>query len=467
MKFQKKNRPRRAKFHKKNPFEYGNTLPIPKAFKISHISSIHCRSCILSKGELLNRYAPNNLSYMLNTPMSPFNLKDIRKDSASRSTNGVVTIPKVFSIHDNPDESIITLRRIISALLVETNRHVYFDYIYCHEIDIATQAIMDILLKEYDTFITKAHKLQRRSVEREFAEGITGRNIDDDNLKKMIFSIGSPAVLGIKQHDFPDIIRNSMCSRCMLTEKDRKNLSAMKELDTTDMVDYVVKCLAKMNKRLTPKKRNDLCTVFGEILINAEEHSSLKHRFSVGYFQDVNENGKHYGMLKLVILNYGATIYETFKKNDSCPPEIVSKMKALSESYTHRNLFTKKVFEEETLWTLYALQQGVTSVPGKRRGSGTIQFIRSFFNIKGNNHSDNVSRMIIHSGNTQILFDGTYSITEKVDDNNKFHMMTFNESGNIEELPDKKYVRTTNTYFPGTIITANILLNDDDVKEIS
>ena len=46
-------------------------------------------------------------------------------------------------------------------------------------------------------------------------------------------------------------------------------------------------------------------------------------------------------------------------------------------------------------------------------------------------------------------------------------MMTFNESGNIEELPDKKYVRTTNTYFPGTIITANILLNDDDVKEIS
>ena len=75
--------------------------------------------------------------------------------------------------------------------------------------------------------------------------------------------------------------------------------------------------------------------------------------------------------------------------------------------------------------------------------------------------------MIIHSGNTLILFDGTYSITEKVDDNNRFHMMTFNESGNIEELPDKKYVRTTNTYFPGTIITANILLNDDDIKEIS
>lgn len=404
---------------------------------------------------------------MLKTPSSPFNLKDISKDTNSLSLNGVVHIPEIFSIYDNPTESIVTLRQIISALLVEKNQNVIFDYAKCREIDIATQAIMDILLKEYAILTNKALKLQRRSVERELPESISGRNINDDNLRKMIFSIGSPAVLGISQHDFPDIIRNSMCSRSMLTDNDRKNLSAMKELDTTIMVDYVMECLAKMNKRLTPQKRHDLCTVFGEILINAEEHSSLKHRFSVGYFQDVNEGGKHYGMLKLVILNYGSTIYETFKNNESCPAEIVAKMKALSESYTRRNLFTRREFEEETLWTLYALQQGVTSVPGKRRGSGTIQFIRSFFNIKGNQDADNVSRMIIHSGHTQILFDGTYNITEKVDENNKFHMMTFNESGNIEDLPDKRYVKTTDIYFPGTVITANILLNEDDVKEIS
>lgn len=467
MKFLKKNRPRRAKFRKKTPFVFKSTLPLPKVFKQKNKNGTYLKPGILSKGELLNRFAPKNLMYIINTPMSPFNLKDIKNDFKSRSDNGVIIIPEIFSIYDNPDESILTLRKIISALLVETNIRVYFDYNFCHDIDIATQAIMDILLKEYDTFINKAIKIQRRSIEYAFPEGISGRNINDINLRKMIFSIGSPAVLGITQRDFTDIIRNSMCSRSMLTENDRKNLSALKELDTTIMVDYVIQSLAKMNKKLTSKKRNDLCTVFGEILINAEEHSSLKHRFSVGYFQDINENGKHYGMLKLVILNFGATIYETFKKNDTCPQEIVSKMRALSESYTRRNLFTKKAFEEETLWTLYALQQGVTSVPGKRRGSGTIQFIRSFFNIKGNQNADNVSRMIIHSGNTQILFDGTYSITEKIEDNNKFHMMTFNESGNIEELPDKKFVKNTNTYFPGTVITANILLNDDDVKEIS
>lgn len=119
------------------------------------------------------------------------------------------------------------------------------------------------------------------------------------------------------------------------------------------------------------------------------------------------------------------------------------------------------------MWTLYALQQGVTSIAGKKRGNGTIQFIRSFFNIKGDQRADNVSRMIICSGNTQILFDGTYGITEKIDDKGKYNMMTFNNSGNIEEMPDKKYVKYTDTYFPGTIISANILLNDDDVKEIN
>jgi len=46
-------------------------------------------------------------------------------------------------------------------------------------------------------------------------------------------------------------------------------------------------------------------------------------------------------------------------------------------------------------------------------------------------------------------------------------MMTFNSSGNIEEMPDKNYVRRSKHFFPGTIITANILLNDDDVEELN
>ena len=57
-----------------------------------------------------------------------------------------------------------------------------------------------------------------------------------------------------------------------------------KNLTQTEMADYVISSLERMNKELTPEKLDDLCTVIGEILINAEEHSSTKYRFSIGLF---------------------------------------------------------------------------------------------------------------------------------------------------------------------------------------
>lgn len=463
----KKLRPRKAKFCKKQKQIISNQLPIPRRYRRTSGSQyVFQQNRGISKASLVKKYVPHNLRYMITSPYSPFNIKDIRSDIDSKSDNGIVYIPEVFSIIDNPGPSFKALRQIISALLDEPIERVYFDYNGCTKIDVGTQAIMDVIIIEFDQFVKKCLNVNRNAALHVLPKGIGGRNINNDELRKIIFTIGSPTILGVKEADFDDVIKNKMCSHCMNTVNEKKRLTEQKEIDTTIMIDYVVDCLKQMNKKLTPKKLNDLSTVVGEILINAEEHSTLHHRFSVGYFYEVNEDGKHYGLLNLVILNFGATIYEKFKENESCPKEIIKKMKLLSECYTKRNFFSRKYFEEETLWTLYALQQGVTSIPGKKRGNGTIQFIRSFFNIKGNQSADDVSRMIICSGNTQILFDGTYSITEKIDDKGKYNMMTFNDSGNIEEMPDNKYVKYTDTYFPGTIISANILLNDDDVKEI-
>lgn len=44
--------------------------------------------------------------------------------------------------------------------------------------------------------------------------------------------------------------------------------------------------------------------------------------------------------------------------------------------------------------------------------------------------------------------------------------MTFNKTGNIEDKPDDAYVKYSDCYFPGTFISAKLLLNDDDVKQI-
>lgn len=466
----RKKRPRRAKFKKRKKIECASAVrpvsyrPLNKSCRNSASSRFRKLS---SKQDWIRAYMPHNLLYIINNEKSPFYIKRLKLDSTVHSDNGTIRIPQIFSLSDNSKDTVNALKAIIKSLLIEDNASINLDYSECKKVDLGAQALLDVVLMEYRRFYIKCSRSNHFIKNFRFPYSFGGCNINDDNLKKLMFSVGSPANLGIRSRDFPDVIRYAMCSRNMLTANDRTNLAAQKELDTTEMIDYVVACLEKMNRKLTPEKLNDLSVVIGEMLINAEEHSTLHHRFSMGYFQETKENNKHFGLFKLVILNFGGTIYEKFKNNDECPQNTIERMRKLSENYTKRQFFRKREFEEDTLWTLYALQQGVTSVAGKRRGNGTIQFIKSFFNIKGNPDVDSISKMIIISGNTQIVFDGTYGITERDDGGRHYDMMTFNTSGSIEDCPDPNFVKTSELYFPGTIISANILLNDDDVKLIN
>jgi hypothetical protein len=142
-------------------------------------------------------------------------------------------------------------------------------------------------------------------------------------------------------------------------------------------------------------------------------------------------------------------------------------MQALSAAYTKRGLLKKQDFEEETLWTLYALQEGVTSKE-KKRGNGSIQYIENFFRLKGDMQKDEVSKLVIMSGNTRILFDGTYKIFKKPSKDNKrpYRMITFNGTEDIQDKPDKKFVTFAPHYFPGTMISARILLKFDNTNSV-
>lgn len=287
---------------------------------------------------------------------------------------------------------------------------------------------------------------------------ITPINYKKEHIQKILFSIGAFKSLKGFSIDFPDILPYPLS----ISDKTKKNAAQLREIHITQMVDYVIESMGKMNKTLTADAEKNLFDVIGEILINAEEHSTDKMRYSIGYFQDSNQDGEHVGMFNLVILNFGKTIYEKFKDLDCPNKEVVAQMKNLSDSYTKRKLFSKAEFEEQTLWTLYALQQGVTSKSDWRRGHGSIAFIESFFNIKGSQEKDDVSYLSIQSGNTIIKFDGTYRIKNvyKGEHEKRFKMMTFNAEGDIENKPDKKFVIFANNYFPGTIISAKICIKE-------
>jgi hypothetical protein len=266
---------------------------------------------------------------------------------------------------------------------------------------------------------------------------------------------------GFRKYD--DIIPYKLCVHNK--EFNKLENAKRKEVDSTEMVDYVIDSLATLDKKLTPDRIEDLSVVIGEILINAEEHSTTNYRYSTGYFQKHEIEDENYGIFNLAIMNFGETIYEKFKSPNCTNVKIKNRMTELSNQYT-KNKFWSSAFEEESLWTLYALQQGITSVSinSSKRGNGSIQFIEGFFNLKGTNeNADKLSRMAIISGNTTILFDGKYGIQNKIIGKEKFKVMTFNKSNNIEDKPDNKYVKYNDNYFPGTLISARILINKDDV----
>lgn len=415
--------------------------------------------------DALSMFLPKNLAYLTGEEKSPFYIKKLEKKSKKKI--GIFIIPKHFSMIENSEDSIGVLRSIVAAFMFQTYEEFWLDYKNCVTVDLPTQVFLDSILLDIDEFIKSCKKANIYKYVR--LSSVGGKNIDNQNVVRLLYSVGSPVELINKQVAYKDIIPY----RLRRFDKDKLSINsalAQKEIDTTTLLDYVNSCLSRVKKNLSRETSMDLGYVIGETLINAEEHSSLKYRYLIGYFEECNQDGKHFGLLNLVIMNFGQTIYEKFKypiENIPINADCLSKMKQLSDQFKSHSLFRKDKFTEETLWTLYSLQGGVSCIPREiqQRGNGTIQFINSFFKLKGDENVDNISRMFLWSGNTRIDFDGTYKLVDVKNENGSPRgIISFNKTGKLTDAPDEKYVRNVPDYFPGTIIFAKLLINDDDLS---
>lgn len=411
--------------------------------------------------DALNVFLPKNLKYLLLCTDGPFH--DIKIEPKLKTLVKTIQIPQKFSIIENETESIKCIRQIIHTLINQECQELWIDYKNCKYIDLLTQIYLDAILKDWGLFVRyciKASISQFINV-----KAVGGRNYNNRTIQQMINSVGSPAILINRETQYSDIVPFKL--RYFDSEKEQlHNKGIHNEIDSTLLIEYVEKCLSRLGLGLTNTAKSDLGTVIGETVINASEHSSLKSRYLIGYFEEKQCKQGGRGVLHLVILNFGQSIYQKFKNPDESVPinlTCLNQMKKLSSQYDKRQLFKKQEFTEETLWTLYSLQQGVTIIPDKNRGNGTVQFIDKFFKLKGNNDVDSVSRLYILSGQSIIEFDGSYNLTKVRDGFGTRDIMTFNSSGSLENKPDSNYVRQMKTFFPGTAIFARIQINTNNI----
>lgn len=373
-------------------------------------------------------------------------------------SDGRFMIPHPFSLTINYDESLKFIYSLFYALYNDLFETIILDYSACEQIDIDASMCMDILV---DEFIDYYNKCTKRKMKTRLKQ-ILPQNYQKESVGRILFSIGTSKNVGRKEVKRDDIIPFHL----LKGDNFASDSGEKREKELTKMVDYIVERCREMNRTLTWQAEHKLSKVIGEVLVNAAEHSGRRFRYAIGYFEKKKNGGTDLGIFNFAILSFGKTIYTNFKQRESEGWHVIRTMKKLSEKYTSKKWFTTREFEEETLWTLYALQEGVTSVPDKKRGNGSIQLIESFFSLKGDMNDDHSSFLTIMSGNTRIIFDGKYQIVEKQRgmEEKPFKMMTFNESGDIEDKPDPKCVTFANNFFPGTLITAKICINFNNIE---
>ena len=136
-------------------------------------------------------------------------------------------------------------------------------------------------------------------------------------------------------------------------------------------------------------------------------------------------------------------------------------LQELSEVHHKRGLFGTS-WSRENLWTLYSLQEGVSRFRdqpgGSDRGQGTVKLI-DFFQRLGKTLDGQKPQMCILSGSTHILFDGTYEMRAVTKGHEKRQIISFNESNDLWERPDDRYVKSIRGVFPGTLISMSFFLD--------
>lgn len=235
---------------------------------------------------------------------------------------------------------------------------------------------------------------------------------------------------------------------------------------TTTIRKYINQGINRQNVTLTDKGNSWLDGLISEVLNNAEDHGLFNSWYVYGCLFETNNQPKSkemVGEIHLAILNFGYSIYEGFENTKEINHTVFSEMDRLCETVQGKP--GGKTFTKENLFSLYALQDGISRLKfeDEGRGTGTMKFIHSFLSLgdyedKEHGYSPCLK---IFSGSTMIKSDNQY----KPFNINGVNRLSLNEQNDLTLPPVKTHLKNLGVRFPGTMIIAKIYLNENKLKE--
>ena len=372
-------------------------------------------------------------------------------------TNSVkVKIPCTFSFLEDPEAALDVLREIKMHVENEDIRYVQIDHEKCSKLDLCASAIMDTeLIRARDRRRGTAHSLS--------ISGQTSDNSFDVNV--MLAAAGLPHRLGLKAFEVPAEL-TGLFKTFEMQEGSASHIHSSKNRNRcgTLLTDYFNSCLKTQGFQLSETGEHDIACLLTEVIGNAEEHGGPWHATGFWDGRKFETSSGYAGICHIVIFNSGTSIYESIKRPDSSD-DLRSILENLSAEHEAKGYFSKSngAWNEECLWTVYALQDRVsryTGLPrGIDRGNGSVQTIEFFNKLAAANQK----RMCIVSGGAYILFDGIHHL---VKNERGLQTIAFNAFNDLTIPPDKKYVRALKNRFDGTIFSIRLVLDHSHLEQL-
>jgi hypothetical protein len=356
-----------------------------------------------------------------------------------------VIIPATFSIIDSPEEALQTIGLVAAAAGRDDVAEIHFDHSAVHRYDLAAEAVLDMVAMD-----VKNRRRGTRSPLR-----FTGTFPTDVESNRFIRAIGITHCLEVPKTKLKPSeearLRRFFQSRRTPDQYAKAKVSSAKATVLRQFADQIDACLATVGKRMTPPGRSALLSYTGEIIDNIEQHAQSADWYISSYL----DPGGSPPICEVAIFNFGLTFSETFQAlpPGSFPWTVVAQY---VEAHESQGWFSQ-AWRTEDLLTLVALQGGVSSKSQgmvDTRGQGTVDLItffqdmcRACTEVSGGTKA----RMAMLSGDTHILFDGTYRMKPNSTGRD---VLAFNQANSLAEPPDAKHVRhLQGVRFPGTVVS--------------
>jgi len=376
---------------------------------------------------------------------------------ANRNNSVVVKIPRTFSFLENPDGALDLLDRIKTHVEDEKVRHLRISHEKCSKLDLCAEAIMD-------TFLMRARVRRKGTAHPLYVGGQTSDNSFDVNV--MLAAAGLPHRLGLKDFEIPEELTR-LFNTFEMQEGSASHNDSSKNRNRcgTSLTNYFNVCLGTEHFQLSEGGEHDIACLLTEVIGNAEEHGGPWHATGFWDGRKFKTDKGVAGVCHIAIFNSGSSIYESILRPDSSD-DLRVKLSALSADHESKGYFKRSggAWNEECLWTVYALQDRVsryTGLPrGIDRGNGTVQTIEFFDRLAAQNQK----QMCIVSGGVYILFDGTHHL---VRNEQGLQTIAFNATNDLSLPPDPTYVRALTGRFDGTIISIRLVLDHRHLEKLT